>query len=99
MLAGANCMPTTGFVIANLTGALLWVGMDCTAAFFFSKELSKFAAWDEIAIGSVIVVGAAAAAAGWTRYERRLRSCAEQMLPGDLKPPGLALPGEVRQRG
>ena len=99
MLAGANCMPTTSFVIANLTGALLWVGMDCTVAFFFFKELRKFAAWDGIAIGSVIVVGAAAVAVGWTRYERRLRSCAERMLPGDLKPPGLALPGDAQRCG
>ncbi len=87
MLAGANCMPTTNFAIANLTGALLWVGMDCTAAFFFLKELRRFAVWDGIAIVSIIILGVGAAAVGWARYEGRLRACAERALPDDL-PPG-----------
>lgn len=87
ILAGANCMPPTSFAIANLVGAFLWVGMDCTAAFFLLKELRRFAVWDAIAILSIIILGVGAVAMGWARYERRLKACAERSLPDDLKVP------------
>lgn len=85
VLAGVNCMPRIRFVNSSVAGAVLWVGVDCTAAFFLGEELSRFTAWAGIALACLIVLAAVTIGLGWKRYEKLLQRRADQALPGDLQ--------------
>jgi membrane protein DedA with SNARE-associated domain len=78
-------MPRIRFVNSSVAGAVLWVGVDCTAAFFLGEELSRFTAWAGIALACLIVLAAVTIGLGWKRYEKLLQRRADQALPGDLQ--------------
>jgi membrane protein DedA with SNARE-associated domain len=88
ILAGVNRMNWRDFMAANVTGAIAWVGIDCTAAFFLGKELTKVAAPVGIAVAALVVAILAIGARLLARHERRLAAEAERALPGPLAPPG-----------
>jgi membrane protein DedA with SNARE-associated domain len=82
ILAGANRMPWASFMSANVAGAVVWVGIDCTAAYLFGEELTKLAAPVGIALGAIVVAVLVAAARFVARHEKELAVEAERALPG-----------------
>ena len=87
VLAGANRMPWRSFMIANVAGAVAWVGLDCTLAYLIGEELTKVAGPVGIALALLVVV--LLAVGGWlvARHETQLAIAAERALPGPLHPP------------
>jgi len=83
LLAGANKMPGIRFSIANLLGAVLWVGLDCTAAYFLGKALTGFTIWIRIAGACLLLFIVVASGIVIARYEQRLKSYAQEALPDD----------------
>jgi membrane protein DedA with SNARE-associated domain len=51
ILAGANRMPWPSFIVANVAGAVAWVGIYCIGAYLFGEALTKLAAPVGIALG------------------------------------------------
>jgi len=88
ILAGVNRMTWRQFMVANVAGAVAWVGLDCTAAFVLGKELTKVAAPVGIALAVLVVALLAVGARLLARHEQRLAAEAERALPGPLQPPG-----------
>jgi membrane protein DedA with SNARE-associated domain len=88
ILAGVNRMPWRDFMVANVAGAIAWVGIDATAAYFLGKELTKVAAPVGVAVALVVVAILAIGARLLARHEERLAAEAERALPGPLAPPG-----------
>jgi membrane protein DedA with SNARE-associated domain len=84
VLAGANCMPWSSFMIANVAGALAWVGIDCFGAYWFGEEITRLAAPVGIALGVFVVLMIVAAAVFVARHEQQLAAEAEHALPGTL---------------
>ncbi len=89
MLAGANRMPWASFMPANVAGAAVWVGVDCTGAYLFGEELTKLAAPVGIALGAVVLAIIAAAARFIARHEKELAEEAERALPAAAQAPGM----------
>lgn len=87
LLAGANCMPWPSFMIANVAGAVAWVGIDCSLAYVFGEALTNFAAPVGVGLALAVVVVIAALARSIVRHEQQLSIEAERALPGALKPP------------
>jgi membrane protein DedA with SNARE-associated domain len=87
VLAGANRMPWRSFMIANVAGAVAWVGLDCTLAYLIGEELTKVAG--PVGIGLALLVVVLLAVGGWlvARHETQLAIAAERALPGPLHPP------------
>ena len=87
VLAGANRMPWRSFMLANVAGAVAWVGLDCTLAYLIGEELTKVAGPVGIALALLVVV--LLAVGGWlvARHETQLAIAAERALPGPLHPP------------
>jgi membrane protein DedA with SNARE-associated domain len=86
LLAGANYMPWRSFLIANVTGAVAWVGLYGLGAYYLGREITRLAAPVGIALGIVIVAIIVLVAAFLARHERRLEVEAERALPGPLRP-------------
>ena len=85
ILAGANDMRFDRFLIATVAGAVIWIGVDCTAAYFLGHELKRVAAWAGIVIGALVVLVALALVLITSRYENELALRAERALPGDAR--------------
>jgi len=84
VLAGANRMPWHSFMVANVAGAVGWVGIDCFGAYWFGEELTRLAAPVGIALGLVVVLIVVAAAVVILRHEKQLAVAAERAFPGPL---------------
>jgi membrane protein DedA with SNARE-associated domain len=84
VLAGANRMPWSKFMMANLAGAVAWVSIDCFGAYLFGEELSRLAAPLGILFGLVIALILVIAGVLIARHERELAAEAERALPGAL---------------
>jgi membrane protein DedA with SNARE-associated domain len=87
ILAGANRMPWRSFMVANVAGAVAWVGIDCTAAYLLGEELAKFAAPVGIALAVAVLVLLAVGASLIARREQEFADKAERALPGPLQQP------------
>ena len=87
ILAGVNRMPWGSFMLANVAGAVAWVGLDCTLAYLLGEELAKVAG--PVGLGLALVVVVLLAAGAWlaARHEKQLAIAAERALPGPLHPP------------
>jgi membrane protein DedA with SNARE-associated domain len=74
-------------MIANVAGAVTWVGLDCTLAYLIGEELTKVAG--PVGIGLALLVVVLLAVGGWlvARHETQLAIAAERALPGPLHPP------------
>ena len=82
LLAGANRMSWRSFMVANVAGAVVWVGIDCTGAYLLGKELTKLAAPVGIALGAIVVAIIVAGAWFIARHEKELAVEAERALAG-----------------
>ena len=87
VLAGVNRMPWGSFMLANVAGAVAWVGLDCTLAYLIGEELTKVAGPVGLGLAALVVV--LLAVGGWlaARHEKQLAIAAERALPGPLHPP------------
>jgi membrane protein DedA with SNARE-associated domain len=85
-LAGANYMPWRSFMVANVAGALAWVGTDGLLAYNLGKEVAKLAGPVGMALAVVVVAGLILLGALVVRHEKRLEVAAENALPGPLRP-------------
>lgn len=88
LLAGANRMPPSHFVIPNVVGALAWVGLECGLAYYMGAELKRYATWVGIVLGCCVLLVVAVSAVLLARYERRLALVAERSLPDEWKEAG-----------
>jgi len=79
-LAGANCMPLGRFLVANLIGAVAWVGLDCSCAYSLGRVLARIAPWAGIALGCVVLLVVAGVVMFLKRHEKRLKLEAERAL-------------------
>ena len=82
LLAGANRMSWRSFMVANVAGAVVWVGIDCTGAYLLGEELTKLAAPVGIALGAIVVAIIVAGAWFIARHEKELAVEAERALAG-----------------
>jgi membrane protein DedA with SNARE-associated domain len=82
LLAGANRMSWRSFMVANVTGAGVWVGIDCIGAYLLGEELTKLAAPAGIALGAIVVAIIVAGALFIARHEKELAVEAERALSG-----------------
>jgi membrane protein DedA with SNARE-associated domain len=82
LLAGANRMSWRSFMVANVTGAVVWVGIDCIGAYLLGEELTKLAAPAGIALGAIVVAIIVAGALFVARHEKELAVEAERALSG-----------------
>jgi membrane protein DedA with SNARE-associated domain len=82
LLAGANRMSWRSFMVANVTGAVVWVGIDCIGAYLLGEELTKLAAPVGIALGAIVVAIIVAGALFIARHEKELAVEAERALSG-----------------
>jgi membrane protein DedA with SNARE-associated domain len=85
-LAGANYMPWRDFWIANVAGAVVWVGIDTLGAYFVGAEIKRLAAPVGIAVGLAVVAVLVLVAVVLARHEKRLTIEAERAFPGPLRP-------------
>lgn len=85
-LAGANYMPWRDFWIANVAGAVVWVGIDTLGAYFVGAEIKRLAAPVGIAVGLAVVTVLVLVAVVLARHEKRLTIEAERAFPGPLRP-------------
>jgi membrane protein DedA with SNARE-associated domain len=84
VLAGANRMPRGAFMMANVTGAVAWVCMDCFGAYLFGEEITRLAAPVGIALGLLIILALVATGIFIARHEQQLAAEAERAFPGPL---------------
>lgn len=82
LLAGANRMSWRSFMVANVAGAVVWVGIDCIGAYLLGEELTKLAAPVGIALGAIVVAIIVAGAWFIARHEKELAVEAERALAG-----------------
>jgi membrane protein DedA with SNARE-associated domain len=88
MLAGANRMPASRFILPNVAGGIMWVGIECAAAYFLGRELRRFAAWFGIALGLCVLLAIVILVVFLQRYEKQLALAAEAALPARLNQAG-----------
>jgi membrane protein DedA with SNARE-associated domain len=79
-------MPWRDFWIANVAGAVVWVGIDTLGAYFVGAEIKRLAAPVGIAIGVAVVALLVLVAIVLSRHEKRLTIEAERAFPGPLRP-------------
>jgi membrane protein DedA with SNARE-associated domain len=84
VLAGANRMPWSSFMMANVTGAVAWVSIDCFGAYLFGEEITRLAAPVGIALGLLIILALVATGVFIARHEQQLAAEAERAFPGPL---------------
>ncbi len=84
LIAGANHMRGDRFAIANVTGAVIWVGMEAGAAYYLGKELARSAVWIEVGVACCVILAFAVFALVVKRYGSKLAADAERALPGPL---------------
>jgi membrane protein DedA with SNARE-associated domain len=84
VLAGANRMPWPRFMMANVAGAVAWVGIDCFGAYLLGEEITRLAAPVGIALALVVVLILVAVGVVIVRHEQQLSAEAERALPGPL---------------
>jgi membrane protein DedA with SNARE-associated domain len=82
VLAGANRMPWSSFMMANVTGAVAWVSIDCFGAYLFGEEITRLAAPVGIALGLLIILALVATGVFIARHEQQLAAEAERAFPG-----------------
>jgi membrane protein DedA with SNARE-associated domain len=85
-LAGANHMPWRSFMLANVSGAAVWVAMDCTAAYYLGKEVAELAGSVGLALAIAFVAALILLGVLLARHEKTLEMEAERALPGPLRP-------------
>jgi membrane protein DedA with SNARE-associated domain len=78
VLAGANRMPWSSFMMANVTGAVAWVSIDCFGAYLFGEEITRLAAPVGIALGLLIILALVATGVFIARHEQQLAAEAER---------------------
>jgi membrane protein DedA with SNARE-associated domain len=84
VLAGANRMPWSSFMMANVTGAVAWVSIDCFGAYLLGEEITRLAAPVGIALGLLIILALVATGVFIARHEQQLAAEAERTFPGPL---------------
>jgi membrane protein DedA with SNARE-associated domain len=84
VLAGANRMPWSKFMMANLAGAVAWVSIDCFGAYLFGEEVTRLAAPVAVLLGLIVVVIIVTGAVLIARHEQQFAAKAERALPGPL---------------
>jgi len=82
----SNYMPWRAFWIANVAGAVVWVGIDTLGAYFVGAEIKRLAAPVGIAVGLAVVAVLVLTAVVLARHEKRLTIEAERAFPGPLRP-------------
>jgi membrane protein DedA with SNARE-associated domain len=85
ILAGANRMPWTQFLVANVVGAFAWASVFGFAAYTFGHEIEHVAGPIMIVIGIIVVILLVIGAVFISRHEAQLIAEAERALPGPLK--------------
>jgi membrane protein DedA with SNARE-associated domain len=87
ILAGANRMPWTQFMLANVVGAFAWAGFFGMAAFYLERQAERLAGPLVIGIGivAVLIIGFGIWFA--SRHEAQLIAEAERALPDPLERP------------
>jgi membrane protein DedA with SNARE-associated domain len=87
ILAGANRMPWRQFMLANVTGAIIWAAFFGFAAYMLGRQIERVAGPLVIVIGIAALIFVAIALIFVGRHEAQLTAEAERALPGPLKLP------------
>jgi hypothetical protein len=74
-------------MVANVAGAVAWVGTDCLLAYNLGKEVAKLAGPVGLALAVAVIAGFVLLGALIVRHEKRLAVAAENALPGPLRSP------------
>jgi membrane protein DedA with SNARE-associated domain len=85
ILAGANRMPWTRFMLASIIGGFLWATLYGLVAYSLGRQVEQFSGWVVLAFGLIVVILAVFATAFVRRHEARLTAEAEEALPGPLE--------------
>ena len=87
LLAGANCMSWSRFLLFNTAGSILWAGAYGIGAYYFGQEASRLQGPIQLALGGVVLVLLVAGSVLLRRREVQLAQAAERALPGPLQDP------------
>ena len=96
LLAGANRMAWSRFLLFNACGGIAWATLYGLGGYLFGDVLHRFAGPVGIA---ALALATAGIIAGWVvlrRREEALKAAAERALPGPLAPPRRQRPGDAR---
>jgi membrane protein DedA with SNARE-associated domain len=87
ILAGANRMPRTHFLLANAVGAFIWAVFFGVAAYMLGRQFEKLAG-SAVVILCIVTVIVIIIGANFVRsHEAQLAAKAERALPGPLQLP------------
>jgi membrane protein DedA with SNARE-associated domain len=84
IFAGANVMPWRDFMIANVTGSLIWAALYGSAAYELGREFETLEGPIVIVLALLTVVGFIAGGLFVKRHEAQLTAEAERAMPGPL---------------
>jgi membrane protein DedA with SNARE-associated domain len=87
LLAGANCMSWSWFLLFNTTGSLLWAGTYGIGAYYLGQGASRLQGPLELALGAAVLLLILAVTVLLRRREAQLAEAAERALPGPLQDP------------
>jgi membrane protein DedA with SNARE-associated domain len=87
IFAGANVMPWRNFLLANVTGSLIWAVLYGYAAYELGRGFEKLEGPMVIVLAIITVAGFIAGGMFVHRHESQLSAEAERAMPGPLKFP------------
>lgn len=87
ILAGTERMPWINFILANITGAIVWASFYGLAAYLIGDQLKGLARSMVIVLGCVVLGLVVAGAVFVRRHQAQLMAEAERALPGPLRSP------------
>ena len=87
IMAGANRMPRTQFLLANAFGAFIWAIFFGTAAYTLGRQVERLAGWGVVVLVVATVIVLVIAAHFVRGHEAQLEEEAERALPGPLQSP------------
>jgi membrane protein DedA with SNARE-associated domain len=87
IMAGANRMPRTRFLLANIIGAFVWAMFFGIAAYTLGRQVERLAGWGVVVLVFTTVIVVVVAAHFVRGHEAQLAAEAERALPGPLQSP------------
>jgi membrane protein DedA with SNARE-associated domain len=84
ILAGANRMPWTRFMLASVVGGFLWATLYGLTAYLLGRQVERLSGWVVLVFGLIVVILVVVATTFVKRHEAQLTAEAEEALPGPL---------------
>jgi membrane protein DedA with SNARE-associated domain len=87
ILAGANRMPWTRFMLASIVSGFLWATLYGLTAYSLGRQVERLSGWVVLVFGLIVAILVVVATTFVKRHEAQLTAEAEEALPGPLESP------------